>query len=157
VSAAGPGGTGSARTGSRAHELVRLATRLIAAQAIAAGSVGLPFSRRHLPSILITLAFVAALFLLAAVVRHGGHAAWLVAISAESAFVMFGLSQFLMARYLGGTLLGIVALGALLQPSVGRAFSAGRRPAMPAADDLGGVRDGLDEAPDGPLGGHAIG
>lgn len=148
---------GEPRPHGRPHELIRLAARLIVAQAIAAAAVGLPFSRRHLPSILITLALVAALFLLAALIRNGGHAAWLLAISAESAFVVFGLSRFVLARYLGGTLLGIIALGTLLQPSVGRAFAAARRPAEPAASDLGPAPDGLEEAPDGALGGRIAG
>ena len=157
MSAADPGGPEASRTEGRPHELIRLATRLIAAQAIAAAAVGLPFSRRHLPTILITLALVAALFLLAAVVRNGGHAAWLIAISAESAFVVFGLSRFLASRYLGGTLLGIITLGALLKPSVGRALSAARRPAAPAEADFGAAAEGLDDAQDGPLHGRAIG
>ena len=44
-----------------ARGLVRLVTRLVVAQAIASAAIGLPFSRRQLPSILITLAMVAAL------------------------------------------------------------------------------------------------
>lgn len=157
MSAADPGGPEASRTEDRPHELIRLATRLIVAQAVAAAAVGLPFSRRHVPTILITLALVAALFLLAALVRTGGHAAWLIAISAESAFVVFGLSRFLTARYLGGTLLGIIALSTLLQPSVGRAFASARRPAAPAQADFGAAAEGLDDAQDGPLHGRAIG
>ena len=38
-----------------ARGLVRLVTRLVVAQAIASAAIGLPFSRRQLPSILITL------------------------------------------------------------------------------------------------------
>ena len=164
------------------HELIRLVTRLLVAQAVAAAAVGLPFSRRHLPSILITLALTAGLALLAVAVRRGGHAAWLVAISAESAFVVFGVSRFLTARYVGGTLLGLIVLGTLLQPSVGRAFAV-RGQAGLAADGPGGVReaparaagaaaqsgfgagqsgfgpgqDGLEDAADGPLGHGAAG
>ena len=131
------------------HELVSLVTRLLVAQAVAAAAVGLPFSRRQLPSILITLALVAAVAALTALVRNGGHGVWLLAISFESAFVVFGLSRFLVARYLGGTLFGIIALVTLLQPAVARAF-AGRAAGGPAAESL-------DEAADGPLGGRVIG
>jgi hypothetical protein len=141
----------------RQHELVRLVTRLVLAQAVAAAAVGFPFSRRHLPSILITLALVAVLMALTVLVRGGGHAAWLIAITFESAFVVFGLSRFLAARYVGGTLLGIIALGTLLQPGVARAFSVGRRGAATAAGDYAAAPDRLDDAADGPLGGSAIG
>jgi len=48
---AAPDGPGGPR-----RELIQLVTRLVVAQTIAAAAVGLPFSRRHLPSILITLA-----------------------------------------------------------------------------------------------------
>jgi hypothetical protein len=131
------------------HELVSLVTRLMIAQAVAAAAVGLPFSRRHMPSILITLALVAAVLAVTALVRSGGHGVWLLAISFESAFVVFGLSRFLVARYLGGTLFGIIALVTLLQPAVARAF-AGRTAAGP-------VPDSLEDVADGPLGGRAIG
>jgi len=151
VSAAEPGRK------ARPHELIRLATRLMGAQAVGAAAVGLSFSRRHLPSIIITLALVAALLVLAALIRHGGHAAWLIAISAESAFVVFGVSRFMVARYLGGTLLGIIVLGTLLQPAVGRAFTAARRPAEGVEAGLGAAAEGLEDAADGPLGGRAIG
>jgi len=58
---------------------VRLVTRLVVAQAAAAAAVGLAFSRRHLPSVLITLALVVSLCLLAFLVRSGTRAAWLTA------------------------------------------------------------------------------
>ncbi len=157
MSAAKPGGPARPRTRGQQHELVQLVTRLVVAQAVAAAAVGLPFSRRQLSSVLITLALTAALLALAALVRTGGHAAWLIAITAESAFVVFGISCFLTTRYLGGTLLGIVALGTLLQPAVSRAFSAGRRGGLPARGDYGPAPDRLDDAADGPLGGSAIG
>jgi hypothetical protein len=130
-------------------ELVRLVTRLMIAQAVAAAAVGLPYSRRHLPSILITLVLVALVAAVTALVRNGGHGVWLLAISFESAFVVFGLSRFVAARYVGGTLFGLIALGTLLQPAAARAF-AGRAAAVPAPD-------ALDDAADGPLGGRAIG
>jgi hypothetical protein len=150
VSAAKPGESLRLHEDGQPHELVRLVTRLMIAQGTAAAAVGLAFSRRHLPTILITLALVAAVFALAAVARTGGHATWLLAISLESAFVVFGLSRFMVARYVGGTLLGIVILGTLLQPAVARAFATGRGAAAPASE-------GLEDAADSPLGGRAIG
>lgn len=158
MSAAEPAATPSRRSAGKPHELVRLATRLLLAQAVAGAAIGLPFSRRQLPSILITLALVAAVLALAALVRSGGHLAWLVAITFESAFVVFGLSRFLTARYVGGTLLGIIALGTLLRPAVARAFAAApRRAGAQAADGYATSQDGLEDAADGPLGGRAIG
>jgi hypothetical protein len=103
---------------------VRLVTRLVVAQAAMAAAVGLLFSRRHLPSILITLGLVASLCLLALVVRSGTRAAWAVAVSAETAFFVYGVSRFVAARYVGGTLFAIVVVGALLHPAVARAYSA---------------------------------
>jgi hypothetical protein len=105
-------------------------TRLVLAQAAAAAAVGLPFSRRHLPSILITLGLVASLCLLAMLVRSGTRTAWLVAVSFESAFFIYGVSRFVFARYVGGTLFAVVVAGALLHPAVARAYSAvpGRLP-----------------------------
>jgi hypothetical protein len=64
------------------------------------------------------------------------------------AFVGYGLSRFFAARYLGGTLFAILALGTLAHPAVARAFAvmprrAPREPAgelgLPeAAGDAGG-------------------
>jgi hypothetical protein len=109
---------------------VRLVTRLVLAQAAMAAAVGLPFGRRHLPSILITLGLVASLCLLALLVRSGTRAAWLMAVGVESAFFVYGVSRFLSARYVGGTLFAIVVVGSLLHPAVARAYSAvpGRSP-----------------------------
>jgi hypothetical protein len=103
---------------------VRLVTRLVVAQAVAAAAVGLPFSRRHLPSIIITLALVASLCLLALLVRSGTRAAWLVAVGFEAAFFVYGVSRFVTARYVGGTLFAFVIVGSLLHPAVARAYSA---------------------------------
>ena len=103
--------------------LVRLVTRLVVAQAIAAAAIGLPFSRRQLASVLITLAMVAALCVLVVVVRSGTRAAWLIAVGFEVAFVAYGLSRFFTARYLGGTLFAILAVGTLAHPAVARAFA----------------------------------
>ena len=109
---------------------VRLVTRLVVAQAAVAAAVGLPFGRRHLPSILITLALVASFCLLALLVRSGTRAAWLMAVGFESAFFVYGVSRFVVARYVGGTLFAVVVVGALLHPAVARAYSAvpGRLP-----------------------------
>jgi hypothetical protein len=109
---------------------VRLITRLVLAQAAAAAAVGLPFGRRHLPSILITLGLVASLCLLALLVKSGTRAAWLTAVGFESAFFVYGVSRFLTARYVGGTLFAFVVVGSLLHPAVARAYSAvpGRLP-----------------------------
>jgi hypothetical protein len=136
----------AARSGPRAaatHPLVKLATRLVIAQAGAAAAIGLAYSRRHLPSIIITLMLVVALLGLAALARTGAHAAWVAAIGVESAFVMFGLIRFFSTRYLGGTLFGIITMGVLLHPAVARAFSVtqahGERAfsAEPALSDAG--------------------
>lgn len=109
---------------------VRLVTRLVVAQAAAAAVVGLPFGRRHLPSILITLGLVASFCLLALLVRSGTRSAWLIAVSVEAAFFVYGVSRFVVARYVGGTLFAIVIVGSLLHPAVARAYSAvpGRLP-----------------------------
>ena len=103
---------------------VRLVTRLVAAQAAAAAAVGLAFSRRHLPSVLITLALVVSLILLALLVRSGTRAAWVTALSLETAFFLYGVSRFVFARYVGGTLFALVVIGTLLHPAVARAYSA---------------------------------
>jgi ribose/xylose/arabinose/galactoside ABC-type transport system permease subunit len=111
------------RSAASDHPLVRLVTRLVVAQAVAGVAVGLPFSRRHLPSVLITLALFAAVCLLALVVRSGSRGAWLVALGFESAFFLFGLSRFVFARYVGGTLFALVVAVTLVHPAVARAYS----------------------------------
>lgn len=103
---------------------VSLVTRLVVAQAAAAAAVGLPFSRRHLPSVLITLALVISLCLLAFLVRSGARSAWLAAVGFESMFFVYGVSRFVVARYVGGTLFALVVVGTLLHPAVARAYSA---------------------------------
>jgi hypothetical protein len=106
------------------HPLVRVVTRLVYAQTLAAAFVGLPFSRRHTSSVLLTLAMAVAFLLVAMMVRTGGRAAWLVAFGYESVFFLFGLSRFMAARYVGGTLFALVVGGTLLHPAVVRAYSA---------------------------------
>ena len=81
--------------------------------------------------------------------RSGTHAAWILAIGFESAFVMFGLFRFFTSRYLGGTLFAIVKLGVLLHPAVARAFSGVPQP----AEGHPGLRDANGE----PFGGRASG
>jgi len=117
--------------------LVRLVTRLVVAQTIAAAAIGLPFSKRQLSSVLITLALVAALCVLVLVVRSGTRAAWLIAVGFEVAFVGYGLSRFFAARYLGGTLFAILAVGTLAHPAVARAFAVmPQRARQEPADEL---------------------
>jgi hypothetical protein len=103
---------------------VRLVTRLVVAQAAAAGAVGLAFSRRHLPSVLITLALVISLCVLAFLVSSGTRGAWLTAVGFETVFFVYGVSRFVYARYVGGTLFALVVAGTLLHPAVARAYSA---------------------------------
>jgi ribose/xylose/arabinose/galactoside ABC-type transport system permease subunit len=119
------------------HPLVKLVTRLVIAQAAVATAVGLSFSRRHVPSIIVTLMLVVALLGLAAMTRSGTQVAWVSAIGFETAFVMFGVIKFITSRYMGGTLFGIVAMGVLLHPAVARAFSGVPRQADEALPALG--------------------
>ena len=126
--------------------LVRLVTRLVVAQTIAAAAIGLPFSRRQLSSVLITLAMVAALCVLVLVVRSGTKAAWLIAVGFEVAFVGYGLSRFFTARYLGGTLFAILALGTLAHPAVARAFAVMPRRAPQAPPGELGLSEAASDA-----------
>jgi hypothetical protein len=132
---------------------VRLVTRLVLAQAAVAAAVGLSFSRRYLPSVLITVALVATFCLLALLVRSGTRTAWLLAVSFESAFFIYGVSRFVFARYVGGTLFAVVVVGALLHPAVARAYSAvpGRLP----GHERGEV--GFGDATGDSVGEHATG
>jgi hypothetical protein len=130
------------------HELVRLVTRLVIAQAAVAAAIGLPYSRRHLPSILITLLLVAALWGLVMVVRSGTHAGWILAIAFETAFILFGLFRFFTSRYLGGTLFAICTLGTLLHPAVARAFTGQPGRGRPRLSETGRT-DAADGALDG--------
>jgi len=138
--------------GGPPHRLVALVKRLVVTQTGMAAAIGLVYSRRHLPSILITLMLVAALWGLVLVVRSGTHSAWLIAVGAETAFVIFGLFRFVSSRYLGGTLFAIVILATLLHPAVARAFSS---PPWRARQSLGEA--GLAETAEGAFGGRAVG
>ena len=128
----------------RPHSLVSLVSRLLVAQAAACAAVGVGFSRRNLPWLLLVLAVAVAVAVLAALVRSGSHASWMAAITAESALVAVGLFRFAYARYLGGTLLAIVTLGTLLHPAVARAF-AHMTAEAPAAADHRGLADRAGE------------
>jgi hypothetical protein len=129
------------------ESLVKLVTRLVTAQAAVAAAIGLCYSRRQIPSIIITLMLVVALLGLAAMSRSGTQVAWMVTIGFETAFVMFGLIRFITSRYVGGTLFGMITLGVLLHPAVARAFSGGPAQAdgpvepLPAMGEAGA--DGL--------------
>jgi hypothetical protein len=157
VSTSGPGRWPGLRRGpagrSTAAPQVRLVTRLVVAQAAVAALVGLPFSRRHLPSVLITVALVALCCLLALLVRSGTRAAWLVAVGAESVFFVYGVSRFVVARYVGGTLFALIIAGALLHPAVARAYSA--VPGQLPGHERGEV--GFGDATGETFGGHAAG
>ena len=126
--------------------LVRLVTRLVVAQTIAAAAIGLPFSKRQLSSVLITLAMVAALCVLVLIVRSGTKTAWLTAVGFEVAFVGYGLSRFFAARYLGGTLFAILALGTLAHPAVARAFAVMPRRAPQAPPGELGLSEAAGDA-----------
>jgi hypothetical protein len=143
VRAAEPGGRPIGHRSGRPPEepargLIRLVTRLVIAQTVACAAVGLPFSRRQLSSILITLAMVAALCALAVMARSGTRAAWRITVTFEMAFVLYGLSRFFFARYLGGTLFAILTVGALLHPAVARAYGvASARTGEQASEEAG--------------------
>jgi hypothetical protein len=112
-----PGNPGS-------HELVRMTTRMVLAQAAVAVLVGLPFSRRQVWTIAMSLTLAAALLLLAAVARTGTPAARNVVLFFEVFIAAMGLYEFFTARYLGGTLFAIVVSAILLHPAVGRAYGS---------------------------------
>ena len=144
---------GTREQGHRAPAPVRLVTRLVVAQAAAAATVSLAFSRRHVPSVLITLALVASLILLALLVRSGTRAAWVTALSVEGAFFVYGVSRFVVARYVGGTLFALIVAGTLLHPAVARAYSA-----MPGAlPDRQRGEVGFGDAAGETFGEHAAG
>jgi hypothetical protein len=145
VSASGQAAAGGPSHGAareRPNELVALVTRLVLTQAGLAGAIGLSYSRRNGPLIVITLMLAVSLCGLAAVLRSGSHAAWIFAVGFEAAFIALGLFRFFTARFLGGTLFAIVTLGVLVHPAVTRAFGGlsrqgGREPGDGRLSDLG--------------------
>jgi hypothetical protein len=137
----------------RPAELVRLVTRLVVAQAVLAGAIGLCYSRRNVPWIVLTVMLAIALCGLAAGLRSGTHAAWVLAVGFEVTFVMIGLFRFLTARFLGGTLFAIIALGVLIRPSVASAF--GGLPRRRSEDLAAAAALGRPDPVSDPLGGRA--
>jgi hypothetical protein len=116
---------------------VSLVARLLLAQAGACAAIGVGYSRRNLPWLVLTIGVALIVCGLAALVRSGGHGTWLTAITVESALVAVGLFRFAYAGYVGGTLLAIITLGTLLHPAVSRAFAAVPGEPESAGDDLG--------------------
>lgn len=107
--------------------LTSLVVRLLVAQAGASAAIGLGYSRRNVPWLVLTVIVAVALCCLAGLARSGSHSTWLVAITVESGLTAVGLFRFAYARYMGGTLLAIVTLVTLLHPAVVRAFAAAPR------------------------------
>jgi hypothetical protein len=136
----GPRPASGAAAGQQ-HDLVALIRRLIAVQAGLTVGLSLAFPG-GVAWLALALACSAGLAVLAGLLRSGTHAAWLTAVAAEAACLAAGLARLVSARYLGGTLLAIITLGALLHPAVSSAFSArpgrgrpadGRLAALPAS------------------------
>jgi hypothetical protein len=107
--------------------LTSLVGRLLVAQAGASAAIGLGYSRRNMPWLVLTLIVAVALCGLAGLVRSGSHPIWLFAITVESGLAAVGLFRFAYARYMGGTLLALITLGTLLHPAVARAFATAPR------------------------------
>jgi hypothetical protein len=124
VSAEGTGRRREPRQqGPRPPAVVRVISRLMVTQAVAGGLVGLAFARRQVPSIFITLTLVVAVCLVAMLARTGTRAGWLVAFAFESGYFLFGLSRFISARYVGGTLFSLIILVMMLHPPVTKAYA----------------------------------
>ena len=135
--AGGFGGPSTGAVRSAPPAAVSLVARLLLAQAGACAAIGVGYSRRNLPWLLLTIGVALLVCGLAALVRSGGHGTWLTAIAVESALVAVGLFRFAYAGYLGGTLLAIITLGTLLHPAVSRAFAAVPGEPESAGDDRG--------------------
>ncbi len=136
---------GTATQRAQPQALVRLASRLLLAQAGSSAAIGLAYSRRNAPWLLLTILVAIALCGLAGVIRSGSHAAWLGAVSLEVCLVTVGLFLFVYDRYLGGTLLAIITLGTLLHPAVARTFAAAPRWRQPVRDHPG-LAEGTGDA-----------
>ncbi len=137
---------------SARDSVTSLVARLLLAQAGASAAIGLGYSRRNVPWLVLTLIAAAALCGLAGLVRSGSHATWLVAITVESGLAAVGVFRFAYVGYMGGTLLALITLGTLLHPAVARAF-------VPAPRPLGRARQHAAVAEGGPepVGDPAIG
>jgi hypothetical protein len=144
AAARGFGGSSSRPVRSAPPAAVGLVARLLLAQAAACAAIGVGYSRRNLPWLLLTIGVALVVCGLAALVRSGGHGIWLTAITVESALVAVGLFRFAYAGYLGGTLLAIITLGTLLHPAVSRAFAAVPGAPEPAGDDLGRTDEAVE-------------
>jgi hypothetical protein len=123
------------RTAERSR--ICLVSRLLLAQALACGAIGVGYTRRNTPWLLLTIVLTVAAFGLALLVRSGGHGTWLTAITVESVLVAVGLFRFAYAGYVGGTLLAIITLGTLLHPAVSSAFATARGGPELAVDEIG--------------------
>ncbi len=152
-----PPRTQQAKAGRAAgqHVLISLVGRLLVAQAGASAAIGISYTRRSTPSLVLTIIAAIAICGLAGVIRSGSQPAWLLAISVESTFVAVGLFRFAYARYLGGTLLAIVALGTLLHPRVARAFAPPPASRAAVRDHPGLARQSLADGGGEPLPGQA--
>ncbi len=113
-----------ARTRDSATSLV---ARLLVAQAGASAAIGLGYSRRNMPWLVLTLIVAVALCGLAGLVRSGSQSTWLIAISGRVRAGCCRAVPFAYVRYMGGTLLALITLGTLLHPAVARAFAAAPR------------------------------
>ena len=127
--------------------LVRLVSRFLVAQSGASAAIALAYSRRNLPLLTLMIIIAVAICGLAAIVRSGSHAAWLITVCTEAAVTAVGLFRFGYADYLGGTLLAMITLGTLLRPAVARAFAGPvRQPGdVPAAAMAEAAPDALQE------------
>jgi hypothetical protein len=121
---------------------------MLVAQAGALAAIGVGFSRRNVPWLMLTVVAAIALCGLAGLVRSGSHAVWLVTVSAEAGLAAVGLFRFAYARYMGGSLLAIATLGTLLHPAVAGAFARVRQ--RQPAEDHAPLADSANEVLQGP-------
>ena len=129
-----------------------LVARLLVAQAGASAAIGLSYSRRNVPWLVLTLIVAVALCGLAGLVRSGGHPTWLVAITVESGLAAVGLFRFAYAGYLGGTLLALITLGTLLHPAVASAFAGAPRRRGHAGEHVAAAEGAPDAVADPAIG-----
>ena len=139
-------------------QVVAMVTRLLMAQAALSTAISVFFRGKNVPWTAFTVLLAIALCCLAAAVRSGSHSAWVIAISFEAAFAAIGLYRFVTARFLGGTLFALIALGVLAHPAVVRAFGRvpERRPVRDQPAHADPAPRAIAEAAPGPLGGGAV-